>query len=104
VRHNEANRRLGHPAARRTPDDTIAKGTDDSIADRGDGADPREVGELLSVWLSIKVDEVDLAVETARDKMATIPDWRVLSTLLGELTIRVHALELEVEDLKRGRR
>jgi hypothetical protein len=69
-----------------------------------DAADPREVGDLLGVWLSIKMDEVDLAVETARDKQATIPDWRVLSTLLGELTIRVHALELEVEDLRRSRR
>jgi len=53
-----ASRRLGQPTARRTPDDGIAKGTV-RIPDRGDGADPRAIGELLQTWIGVKLDEVD---------------------------------------------
>ena len=68
-----------------------------------DTADPRDVGELLQVWLNIQMDEVDDLVAEARHKTANIPEWRVMVDLVGELVIRVHALEHEVRELKGNR-
>jgi hypothetical protein len=94
-----ASRRLGQPTARRTPDDGIAKGTV-RIPDRGDGADPRAIGELLQTWIGVKLDEVDGLVDEARQKAAAIPEWRVIAQLVGELVISQHALEVEVASLR----
>jgi hypothetical protein len=96
-----ASRRPGQPTARRTPDDTIAKGTV-RIPDRGDGADPRAIGELLQTWIGVKLDEVDDLVDEARAKTAAIPDQRRLWSLLGETLVRLHCLELEVADLRKA--
>jgi hypothetical protein len=69
-----------------------------------DGADPRRIGELLNEWLSIQMDTVDALTADAAAKVAEIPDLHQLWFLLGELTVRLHCVELEVADLKRGRR
>jgi hypothetical protein len=69
-----------------------------------DQGDPRRIGELLSDWLAIRMDEVDALVDEAESKVTAIPDQRHLWLLLGETLVRLHCLELEVADLKRGRR
>jgi hypothetical protein len=69
-----------------------------------DQGDPRRIGELLSDWLAIRMDEVDALVDEAEAKVAVLPDQRHLWLLLGETLVRLHCLELEVADLKRGRR
>jgi hypothetical protein len=69
-----------------------------------DQGDPRRVGELLGVWLAIRMDEVDALVDEAESKVAAIPDQRHLWLLLGETLVRLHCLELELAELKRGRR
>jgi hypothetical protein len=69
-------------------------------ATNGNGA--RQVGELVAEWAGIRMAEVDDLVAEARAKVATIPDRRVLFTLLGELVIRVAALELEVAELRKA--
>jgi hypothetical protein len=71
------------------------------IADQGD---PRRVGELLGDWLAIRMDEVDDLVDEARSRVDAIPNQRVLWSLVGEVIVLLRALELEVADLKRGRR
>ena len=71
------------------------------IADQGD---PRRVGELLGDWLAIRMDEVDDLVDEARSRVEAIPNQRVLWSLVGETLVLLRALELEVADLKRGRR
>jgi hypothetical protein len=95
---DETNRRTGHPAARRPLDGN--EGTA-SIADRGDdSADPRAIGDLLTTWIGLKVDEVDDLVADARDKAAALPDQRQLWLLFGEALVRLHCLELEVAGLR----
>jgi hypothetical protein len=69
-----------------------------------DHGDPRAIGELLACWIGCKVEEVDSLVEQARAKAAAIPDRRVLQSVLGELIVRVRALELDVAELKATRR
>ena len=69
-----------------------------------DGADPRRVGELLSDWLAIRMAEVDALVDEGEAKVAAIPDQRHLWLLLGETLVRLHCVELELAELKRGRR
>jgi hypothetical protein len=71
------------------------------LPDRGD---LRRVGELLGDWLAIRMEEVDALVDEAESKVAVLPDQRHLWLLLGETLVRLHCLELEVADLKRGRR
>jgi hypothetical protein len=66
--------------------------------------DPRRIGELLGDWLAIRMDEVDALVEEGESKVAAIPDQRTLWLLFGETLVRLHCLELEVAELKRGRR
>jgi hypothetical protein len=96
---NEASRRTGHPTTRRTPDDRIAEG-ETRIADHGDGVDPRAIGDLLNTWLAIKLDTVDGLVDDARRKVDSIPDMRVLASIVGEQFILLRALETEVAQLR----
>jgi hypothetical protein len=79
-------------------------------ADR-DAGNPRplpapghEIGELLRLYLGIKLDQVDDLVAEARDKADAIPSWRTMTEIVGELVIRLHALENEVGELKGARR
>jgi hypothetical protein len=69
-----------------------------------DQGDPRRIGELLGDWLAIRMAEVDALVDEGESKVTAIPDQRHLWLLLGETLVRLHCLELEVADLKRGRR
>ena len=67
-----------------------------------DQADPRRVGELLRDWLAIQMDTVDSLVAEAESKVAVLPDQRHLWLLLGETLVRLHCLELEVAELRKG--
>ena len=67
-----------------------------------DQGDPRRIGELLSDWLAIRMAEVDALVEEGEAKVAAIPDQRRLWLLLGETLVRLHCLELEVAELRKG--
>ena len=69
-----------------------------------DQGDPRRIGELLGDWLAIRMEAVDALVDEGESKVTAIPDQRHLWLLLGETLVRLHCLELEVADLKRGRR
>jgi uncharacterized small protein (DUF1192 family) len=69
-----------------------------------DQGDPRRVGELLGDWLAIRMEEVDALVDEGESKVAALPNLRNLWALFGELTVRVHFLESEVERLKGERR
>jgi hypothetical protein len=69
-----------------------------------DHGDPRAIGELLACWIGCKVEEVDALVEEARERVAALPDQRVLWSLFGELLLRVMMLEREVADLKAAQR
>jgi hypothetical protein len=69
-----------------------------------DQGDPRRIGELLSDWLAIRMTEVDALVEEGEAKVAAIPDQRHLWLLLGETLVRLHCLELEVAELRKGAR
>jgi hypothetical protein len=71
------------------------------IADQGD---PRRIGELLGDWLAIQIDRVDALVEEGEAKVAAIPDQRHLWLLMGETLVRLHCLELEVAELRKGGR
>ena len=68
-----------------------------------DGADPRRLGELWNDWLGIQFDTIDSLTADAAAKVAAIPDLHQLWFLIGELTVRLHCVELEVAELKRGR-
>jgi hypothetical protein len=68
------------------------------------GDDPRRIGELLNDWLAIQMDKVDALVDEADAKVAAIPDQRQLWLLLGETLVRLHCLELEVAELRKGGR
>jgi hypothetical protein len=68
------------------------------------GDDPRRIGELVGVWLAIRMDEVDALVDEAEAKVAVLPDQRHLWLLLGETLVRLHCLELEVAELRKGAR
>jgi hypothetical protein len=46
--------------------------------------------------------EVDALVEEGEAKVAAIPDQRRLWLLLGETLVRLHCLELEVAELRKG--
>jgi hypothetical protein len=69
-----------------------------------DQGDPRRIGELLGDWLAIRMDQVDALVDEAESKVAALPNLRNLWALFGELVVRVHFLESEVERLKGERR
>jgi hypothetical protein len=67
-------------------------------------ADPRSIGELVNEWLAIRMDEVDGLVDDARAKAAAIPDQRHLWLIVGEVLVRLTALELEVAELRKAAR
>jgi hypothetical protein len=69
-----------------------------------DQGDPRRIGELLGDWLAIRMAEVDALVDEGEAKVAAIPDQRHLWLLLGETLVRLHCLELEVAELRKGAR
>jgi hypothetical protein len=69
-----------------------------------EGSDPTLVGELVAAWVGAKLEEVDDLVDEARSRVDAIPDQRVLWSLVGEVIVLLRCLELEVADLKRGRR
>jgi hypothetical protein len=94
------DKRTGPPATERPARSGTAT-TTESIPDQGD---PRRVGELLGDWLAIRMDEVDELVDEARSRVDAIPNQKTLWSLVGEIIVLLRALELEVADLKRGRR
>jgi hypothetical protein len=98
VARDAEGRQPGQLAAPETP--TSATKVQASIADRGDGGDPRAVGDLLGTWLGVKLDEVDDLVDEARGKVESIPDMRVLASIVGEQFILLRALETEVDQLR----
>jgi hypothetical protein len=67
-----------------------------------DAGDPRRVGELLGDWLAIRMAEVDDLVGEARSKVEAIPDRRGLLVLIGELVLRVGAVEHELTELRKA--
>jgi len=69
-----------------------------------DAGDPRRVGELLGDWVAIRMEEVDALVDEGESKVAAIPDQRRLWLLLGETLVRLHCLEPEVAELRKGAR
>ena len=66
--------------------------------------DPRRIGELLNEWLAIQMDTVESLTAEAAAKVEAIPDLHTLMVLIGELVVRLHWLESEVQRLKEGRR
>jgi hypothetical protein len=68
------------------------------------GHNATDVGELLQAWVGIRMEEVDDLVDEARSRVDALPDQRVMWSLVGEVIVLLRALELEVADLKRGRR
>jgi hypothetical protein len=72
-----------------------------SIPDR---SDPIPVGELVSAWVGVKLDEVDDLVAEAHSRVEAIPDQRVLWSLVGEIIVLLRALEIEVAELKKAAR
>ena len=66
--------------------------------------DPTPVGELVAAWVGAKLAEVDDLVDEAEAKVAVLPDQRHLWLLLGETLVRLHCLELEVAELRKGAR
>jgi hypothetical protein len=95
--------RSGPPATTERPPLQVPppSSTTDSLSH---GDDPRRIGELLNDWLAIQMDKVDALVDEADAKVAAIPDQRHLWLLLGETLVRVHCLELEVAELRKGGR
>ena len=91
----------GGPATTTRPPQVPTPSTTESLPD---GADPRRLGELWNTWLGIQLDTIDSLTADAAAKVAAIPDLHQLWFLLGELTVRLHCAELEIADLKRGRR
>jgi hypothetical protein len=71
-------------------------------ADNANGS--RQAGELVAEWAGVRMAEVDALVAEARAKVAAIPDSRVLASVVGELLLRVRALELDVAELRKEAR
>lgn len=63
-----------------------------------------EVGDLLNTWVGIRMAEVDQTVAEAKAKVAAIPDYHTLMLLVGEMTVRLHWLEVQVDQLKKAGR
>ena len=66
--------------------------------------DPRRLGELWNLWLGIQLDTIDSLTADAAAKVDAIPDLHRLWLLFGEVLVRLHCVELEVAELKGGRR
>jgi hypothetical protein len=58
------------------------------------------VGELLRLWVGVKMDQIDELAAEAQVKASAIPSLLVLRQLIGELIINQYALQQEVGDLK----
>jgi hypothetical protein len=92
---------------RRRPDETApripvtATSNEESILN---SADPRRIGELLGAWLDVRMAEVDDLVAEARSKVEAIPNLRSLWLVIGELVVRLSAVELEVAELRKAAR
>jgi hypothetical protein len=69
-----------------------------------DQDDPRRIGELLATWVGVQLEAIDAMVAEGQAKVAALPNLRDLWALFGELVVRVHFLESEVERLKGERR
>jgi hypothetical protein len=69
-----------------------------------DQDDPRRIGELLAEWLGIQMDTIDSLVADAAAKADAIPDLHRLWLLFGEVLVRLHCVELAIDELKGGRR
>jgi hypothetical protein len=91
-------RRSGPPATEGPPQ-VVPPGTVAILPDQGD---PRSVGELLACWVGAKLAEVDDLVDEARDRADAIPDRRSLMLLIGELTVRLHCVELAIDELRKA--
>jgi hypothetical protein len=63
--------------------------------------DPRRVGELLGVWMAIRMEEIDDLADEARDRAAAIPDQKTLWLLFGEVLVRLHCVEAQLAELQR---
>jgi hypothetical protein len=69
-----------------------------------DGADVRRLGELWNDWFGIQLDTIDSLTAEAAAKVAEIPEVGRLWLLFGEVLVRLHCVELAIDELKRGRR
>jgi hypothetical protein len=69
-----------------------------------DGADPQRLGELWNDWFGIQLDTIDSLTADAAAKVAAIPDVHRLWLLFGEVLVRLHCVELAIDELRRGRR
>lgn len=63
-----------------------------------------EVGDLLTTWVGIQMDTIDSLVADAQAKADAIPDLHRLWLLLGEVLVRLHCVELAIDELQGGRR
>jgi hypothetical protein len=104
VREPPDDRGRGTPNPGLTPTAATATNGTTGPAMVPNAGDPRRIGELLADWLGIQLDTVDSLTAEAAAKVEAIPDRQVLLTLLGEIIVRLGALELAVADLKGGRR
>ena len=98
----EPRKQGGPPATTEEPPQEVPPPSS-TIGSIPDGADPRRLGELWNDWLGIQLDTIDSLTADAAAKVAAIPDLHQLWFLLGELTVRLHCVELELAELKRGR-
>jgi hypothetical protein len=63
---------------------------------------PDDLQEALGAYATVKHEQIEALVADAREKLASIPDQRVLWSLFGELLLTVRALEHEVADLRKA--
>jgi len=64
--------------------------------------DPREAGELLRLWVGAKVEEVDELVAEARSRVESLPDLRTFWLILGEVLVRLAAVEYQLAELRKA--
>jgi hypothetical protein len=69
-----------------------------------DQGDPQRIGELVASWVGAKVEEVDGLVAEARSRVESLPDLRTLWLLVGEILVRLAAVEHEVAELRKAAR
>jgi hypothetical protein len=69
-----------------------------------DQNDPTPVGELVAAWVGAKLTEVDDLVAEGRSRVESIPDQRVMWSLVGEVIVLLRSLELEVAELRKATR
>jgi hypothetical protein len=94
------NKQDGPPTTER-PSQQVPPGTAPIVPDPGD---PREAGELLRLWVGVKLEEVDDLVAEARSRVESLPDLRTLWLLAGEILVRLAAVEHELAELRKAAR